>query len=95
MKEMLKEVLDRTRRIETALCRHIAGKPDQKTRLKVEVWYNNGVCEAEVNSLDISLQSVVDAARAAGCGEEGFLVCDNGKPRLSIREVRGMSRDNP
>lgn len=83
----MSETIDRLRRIETMLCRHIAGKPDQKTQLRCEAWHTGDGVEVEINSMSISLQAVIDAARAAGCGGEDFLVCDNGKPRLSIREI--------
>lgn len=91
MEKMLKEILDRTRRIETMLCRHIEGKPDQKTPPRCEAWSTPDGVEVEVNSMSVSLQVVIDAARVAGCGTEEFIVCDNGKPRLSVRD---MSHDN-
>lgn len=82
------EILDRVRRIETALCRHIAGKPDQKTQLRCEAWQTPDGYEVDVNSMSISLQAVIAAARSAGCeaGEE-VVVCDNGKARLVVREI--------
>lgn len=92
MKEMLKEILDRVRRLETMTCRHVSGKPDQKTKLKVETWATPDGLEVDVNSMDVSLHDVVAAARLAGCGADEFIVCDNGKPRLSVRE---MTYDNP
>lgn len=92
MKEMIKELLDRTRRIETKLSRFLAGEPDKATKCKVETWDNNGVCEVEVNSMSVSLQAVIDAARTAGCGADEFLICDNGKPRLIVREIKGETK---
>lgn len=92
MKEMLKEVLDRTRRLETKLTRFIAGEPDKATNISVETWDNAGVIKVEVNSMSVSLQDVVAAARLAGCAGDEFIVCDNSKPRLSVRD---MSHDNP
>lgn len=83
----MNEVRDRVRRIETMLYRHISGKPDQRaSNYTTEVWHTGVGWAVEVNSMSISLYEVVAAARAAGC-EEGFMVCDNGKPRLIVREV--------
>lgn len=88
----MNEMLDRIRRIETKLSRFIAGEPDKATRLRCEGWSTPDGIEVEVNSMSVSLHDVVAAARLAGCGAAEFIVCDNGKPRLSVRD---MFHDNP
>lgn len=81
------EMIDRLRRIETKLSRFIAGEPDKATNYTAEAWNTTTGWEVEVNSMGVSLQTVVDAARTAGCAGEEITVCDNGKPRLIVREI--------
>lgn len=88
MREMIKEILDRTRRSETKLSRFIAGEQDAPTNTSTEVFNTDDGWNLEVNSMSVSLQAVISAARKAGCMGEEVLVCDNGKPRLIFREVK-------
>lgn len=81
------EMVDRLRRIETKLSRFIAGEADQPTQLRCEAWKTTDGVEVDVNSMGVSLQAVIDAARSAGCGTDEFFICDNGKPRLTIKEI--------
>lgn len=86
--EQIKEILERTRRVETALCRHVSGKPDQRgNNYTTKASYTDEGYEVDVNSMSISLHEVVAAARNAGCAGEDFVVNDNGKPRLIVREI--------
>lgn len=80
------ELIDRIRRIETKLSRFIAGEPEQ-TNYTAEVWGPPDDLEIDVNSMSISLQAIIEAARAAGCAGEEVTVCDNGKPRMVFRLV--------
>lgn len=81
------EILDRVRRIETKLSRFIAGEPDKATQLHCEAWRTPEGVEIDVNSMGVSLQTVIDAARSAGCGADEFVICDNGKARLVARNI--------
>lgn len=86
--KQIQEILDRARRTETMLCRFIAGKPDKHSEhYTAEASYTDEGYEVDVNSMSISLHEVVSAARSAGCASEEFVVNDNGKPRLLVREV--------
>lgn len=84
---MTTEAIDRLRRIETKLSRFIAGEPDKATQIHCEAWNTSSGVEIEVNSMSVSLQAIINAARTVGCVGEEITICDNGKPRLFFREV--------
>lgn len=91
--KQIQEILDRSRRIETALCRHISGKPDQRTHYTAAASLSPEGYEVEVNSMSISLQEIIGCVRKAGCAGKEFIIYDNGKPRLLVQEIRDMSQE--
>lgn len=82
------ETIDRLRRIETMLCRHIAGEPDKRTNTSAEVWSSKDGWEIEVNSLNVPLYEILALIRAQRLDEpHDFVICENGKPRMIVREI--------